>query len=138
MKFEYSHDHKPPALMVKIEVADEDRNRKVELDAKVDTGAGVSLLPESSKDALELTKIYKPLRPLRVHGAFDDDKEPRDQYYIQVRLPWRGDTWVSVRVALFKRPYFLLGRDLLNDDVLHAYGPQGVFEIESGTKPAGT
>jgi predicted aspartyl protease len=95
----------------------------VEAHALVDTGAAISAIPEDLRARLGL-----PPRGLaRIRGATDARSKRRLTYYVIVAIPQIGS--FLLKVAALPRADVILGRDLLNQVVLHADGPKEEFDL---------
>jgi predicted aspartyl protease len=104
-------------------IQDKDRLNSTTIEAKVDTGADVSTIPEAAVEALNL----KPVDFVDVRGPFDDYKVV-PTFLIFVRL--EDGREFRLNVVPNKTSIMLLGRDALNGVILNANGPKQVFTIE--------
>ena len=124
MRFEYSHDLFPPGLILPAFVRGLDSSPIVEGFAKVDTGADLTVIPDTLRDALNL----KPCGRTLCRGALDQQAQQVPTYFIELSLD--QNEFVQLEVLARPRDVLLLGRDVLNDFVLVADGPKEYFEIE--------
>ena len=125
MRQAYDRRYSPPALVLRVEVSDSGRLRKMDLEAKMDTGASISAIPHrvlADWDAGAAGLVT-------ARGPFDARSVFRPLFRIWIRLPLLGAAWQPVRVLATEEDHFLLGRDILNRFVLHADGPRGVFDV---------
>jgi len=103
----YSHEYSPPAPSLRIRVLRPLSDRSLELDAKLDTGADMTVLPQSAIEELRLI----PAGRVSV-SSFDGRKAWRYTYFINISF---DDTeFRMVEVIGDKRRDALLGRDILN------------------------
>lgn len=123
MRFDYSHKIYPPGLLLPAFVRGLGIGDVAEVEAKVDTGADVTVIPDSIRRELKL----KPSGYTLCRGAFDDHPQRVPTYFIELSLDRK--TYTKLEVLARPRATILLGRDLLNDFVLHANGPEEYFEI---------
>jgi predicted aspartyl protease len=123
MKYAYSRSIIPPALVIPVVIQDKDRRNSATIEAKVDTGADVSTIPEAVADTLHL----KPVDFVEVRGPFDDYKVV-PTFLIFVKL--EGGREFRLNAVPNKKGIMLLGRDALNDVILNANGPKQLFTID--------
>ncbi|MEX0726587.1 MAG: hypothetical protein WD065_09985 [Planctomycetaceae bacterium] len=123
MRFDYSHHLFPPGLVLPAFVRGLGTDDVVEVEAKVDTGADLTVIPDSARGQLKL----KPCGYMLCRGAFDDEPQRVPTYFIELSLD--GTTYTKLEVLARPRATLLLGRDLLNNFILHANGPEEYFEI---------
>lgn len=127
MKFSLSDAFDPPAPIVPVRVRGPEGTDVAEMDAKIDTGGDLSAVPEHHVTSLDLV----PGRVVRAAGFLGGPEEVvlfrADIEIVGVRLPF-------VEVLATRRPYAILGRNVLRHLVVVVDGPAGVFEIRaSGT-----
>jgi predicted aspartyl protease len=130
MKYTYSDEMDPPGLSLSLRVGRQPRSISHSVTAKVDTGADKTALPEGVVRQLNITKMGSCC----VRGAFDTEWKKVPTFYVALQL---DDTDIFV-VDVISRPgsIGLLGRDVLNQLVLVANGPERLFELNpvgSGT-----
>lgn len=123
MKHDYSRDLFPPALLLPIKVCTAGTTEKTECRAKVDTGADISVLPESIRRELRLP----PRGFAQVRGIMDKKLKTVPTYSIIVYIAESRPVEVEVISAM--RRDFLMGRDVLNRFVLFADGPGLSFDL---------
>ncbi|MFN0196103.1 MAG: aspartyl protease family protein [Planctomycetaceae bacterium] len=123
MRFDYSHNLLPPGLLLPAFVRGLGTDDVAKVEAKVDTGADLTVIPDSTRRQLKL----KPCGYTYCRGAFDDQPQRVPTYFIELSLD--QTTYTKLEVLARPRATLLLGRDLLNDFVLHANGPEEYFEL---------
>jgi predicted aspartyl protease len=123
MKRRYSEAVSPPALVLTVSVSRIGQNAAEEVPAKIDTGAGISVIPNSIRDKLGC----QPMGQARVKGAFEADFHIEPTYYATLDLG-EGPAF-PVMVISCPREDVLIGRDILNRLILSADGPNRVFEL---------
>jgi len=125
MKHPYSTHMDPPAMMLSMQVGDIDGPLSLSVDAMIDTGAFMTALPEA---------LVKQLG-VKVRGSVDvwryGDKEPVARTTFFVKLQLETGPAIEVEVLTSPKRTGLLGRDVLNDFVLVADGPEELFELAS-------
>jgi predicted aspartyl protease len=70
MKYPYNHSIIPPALIIPVEIQESRKKISRVVDAKIDTGADITTIPEEIVDSLKL----KPGDFVDVRGPLDDYK----------------------------------------------------------------
>lgn len=125
MIYNYSRAHSVPALIVPIRLYSLDLRSETTLSAKVDTGASASAIPLALRSELGLTLAGL----VRARGAFDQDYSVRQMFYLKIELPWAAGIVRTAKVLLTDASECLIGRDILNEYVLHADGPKQEFVI---------
>ncbi len=124
MSHRYSSDLDPPALLLPIHVRSYYSNGDgVETVGLLDTGADVSVIPEELCRQLGLL----PWGTMCA-GGLGEEIEDRPTFLIRVQFDDCPGSDLEV-IASAKADYFLIGRDLLNDFILHADGPKKSFEL---------
>ena len=126
MKRSYSDSERPPAMILTVSVGAIEGPLLFTVEAKLDTGASMTALPG------ELLRQFN-VRPGgfdRVKGAFD--LEPRLLPTYRVRIQPDSGPVVDLTVLARPKRIALLGRDVLNDCILLADGPQKLFELTFG------
>lgn len=119
----YSRVYSPPAPVVTVTLFDAvTGSERAKLEAKLDTGADVTVLPESVIAQLALVPRAKA-----VLRGFDGRASTRLVYYVGMRV--MGVTLPAVRCVTATRTGALLGRNVLNRFVITLDGPGLVLEI---------
>jgi len=127
MRFEYSHDVFPPGLILPVHISMLGAGSEKEVEAKVDTGADISVIPEELRKEMRLL----PRGYILARGAFDKELKLYPTFYITLSI----NHSFSFELQVISSPgkYFLIGRNLLNQIVLHADGPSEFFELTNET-----
>lgn len=123
MKFDYSHDIFPPGLIISVYISSLGTKNKKQSKAKIDTGADISAIPDELRQELRLP----PRGAVWIRGTLD--KEPKAFPTFFVTLSINQLFSFELQVISLPRKYSLIGRDALNQIILHANGPSEVFEL---------
>jgi hypothetical protein len=94
-----------------------------EVEAKIDTGADISVIPEELRKELRL----KPRGIIYTRGPFEKESKRCPTFYITLSINLSFS--FELEVISLHQKNFLIGRDLLNQIVLHANGPSEFFEL---------
>ncbi len=124
MKFNYSSDLFPPGLILPAFARSLDAADIIAGEAKIDTGADLTVIPEHMRLKLKL----KPCGRTFCRGAFDRQAQEVPTYFIELSLDRKN--FIQLEVLSVPRKALLLGRDVLNGFVLLANGPKEFFEID--------
>jgi len=103
----YSFKYSPPAPSLKVKFTKPFSNRSLDLQAKLDTGADMTVIPQHVIGKLKLI----PVSRISV-SSFDGREVWRYTYF--VNLSFRNFEYRMVEVINAKRRDALLGRDVLN------------------------
>ena len=103
----YSLNYRPPAPALNVRLTKPLSNQFLELEAKLDTGADITVLPHYAIGELRLI----PAGHVSV-SSFDGREEGRYTYF--VGLSFRDFKFPMVEVISAGRRDVLLGRDVLN------------------------
>jgi predicted aspartyl protease len=103
----YSFEYFPPAPSLKVKFTRPFSNRSLELQAKLDTGADITVLPQHAIGELRLI----PASRISV-SSFDGREVWRYTYF--VNLSFHNFEYKMVEVINAKRRDALLSRDVLN------------------------
>ncbi len=122
MRSKYSSE-RTPSLVLPVDVSSPRAQTVWHVAAKIDTGAEVTIIPDSVRRGLNL----KARGRLRTKGPFDAGWQSRPTY--NVHLSIKDCISLEIKVLSAPRRHCLIGRDLLNRLVLHADGPAGEFEL---------
>ncbi len=122
MKFQYSSDP-VPALFVPVNVSCSGSDMYEAVPAKIDTGADISVIPETLRSRLKLT----PEGAVRIRSAFGGEGLELPTYYVTLSIP--DCITADVEVVCLPRKDCLIGRDMLNQMVMRADGPSREFEL---------
>jgi hypothetical protein len=112
-----------PALVLPADVSCAGIDGHFRIPAKIDTGASVSAIPAALISKLELV----PVGSVRIRGACSERAEEYPTYYVTISINDR--ITAEAEVVCLPRRDCLIGRDILNQLVLHADGPAKEFEI---------
>ena len=103
----YSFDYNPPAPSLKVRFNSPTSNHSIEIEAKIDTGADITVLPQHAISELRLI----PAGRVSV-SSFNGREELKYTYF--VNLHFNNFKFSMVEVIGAKRRNALLGRDVLN------------------------
>lgn len=123
MRFEYSDEISPSGLIIPILISGLGISLKRTAHAIIDTGADISTIPQDLIQFLGLQpRGYR-------HYRFPGEKHIRvaPTYYVSLKIP--DAPLLNTAVIATDDEYALLGRDILNQFVLHADGPKGKFDL---------
>ncbi len=123
MKFRYSLAASPPDLICPVVVSSLSSTSVIDVDAKIDTAADITTLPVRICEELKLS----PADHVPCRGARGEVWASVTIFLVRIRFA--GSEWIQLVVAESPRDYMLLGRDILNQCILHADGPAGFFEL---------
>ena len=107
MKYTYSETITPPGLLIPVVISDLISRALKKLQREIDTGGGITTIPESLVGELSL----EPFDFAQASGAFDGYRTI-PTYYITITLE-TGKKF-DIQVISSKRNFMLLGRDILN------------------------
>jgi predicted aspartyl protease len=103
----YSSEYSPPAPSLKVKFTRPFSDRSLELQAKLDTGADMTVIPQHAVSELRLIPASRVSVIL-----FDEQRVWRYTYF--VNLSFNGFAYKMVEVIGAQRRDALLGRDVLN------------------------
>lgn len=122
MKYDDTRLNPPgPLLSIKIRPTKRTRPVRVRL-AELDTGADISVIPESLVADLRLTAKSSVLML-----SYDKTMAERETYFVDLEIA--GYTLRSMRVVAAPRDTILLGRDILNHFIITLDGKARTFEM---------
>jgi len=124
VKRKYSHDFTPPAPVVEVTVRSPDGSEAITLPGKLDSGADVCAVPDLLVARLDLP----PVRASRAAGFAGDLKEVV-VYRIDVELA--GTVARRVEAVATRRPYVIVGRNVLRLFLLRLDGPKQELELKA-------
>lgn len=120
--FRYNTIIQPPAAFVQVTLFDPITGLSVQKPGKLDTGASITVLPESVVTTLRLKVVSEGL----ITG-FDGKGSLRPLYYIAMEIAEYKIPLVEVTSA--ERSDVLLGRDVLNQFILTLDGKALTFDL---------
>ena len=120
--FRYNTAIQPPAAFVQVTLLDPITGLSVQKPGKLDTGASITVLPESVVTTLRLKAVSEGF----VTG-FDGKGSLRPLYYIAMEVA--GYDIPIVEVASAERSDVLLGRNVLNQFILTLDGKALTFDL---------
>jgi hypothetical protein len=127
MKREYSQNlfspNSPPGLTLQVQVSPLDGRIRREINGIIDTGADFSTIPEKLAKELQLKTKGGRL----VMGFTGKDIEYCETYLITLSLDNKSS--FDLEVFSTAREHCLIGRDVLNQFVIHANGPKKYFRV---------
>jgi len=103
----YSFDYNPPTPSLNVRFSSPLSNRSIELQAKLDTGADITVIPQHVIAELRLI----PAGRVSV-SSFDGQEERRYTYF--VNASFQNFNFAMVETIGARRRDALLGRDILN------------------------
>lgn len=103
----YNHNYNPPAPSIKIRFNRPLSTHSMEQQAKIDTGADITVLPQHVINELRLI----PARRISI-SSFNGHEEWRYTYFVD--LSFKNFKFPMVEVISARRRDALLGRDVLN------------------------
>jgi len=118
----YNIEVAPPAAFVQVQVTNPATGTSQGLPAKLDTGASMSVIPETIANALAL-----PPRSEARFYAFDGSSSVRHIFHIDLEV--EGHRIPFLEVTSSSRKDMLLGRDVLNQFTITFNGKDLTFEI---------
>lgn len=129
MKLKYSDlfGSQHPALFVNLFIRPSELYDWQEIVAKIDTGADFTAFPKHLLDVFQNLEIYGYIL-ISGYTVQDSDGILHPIYLFDVTLDKKGIFKIE-SVFIEQKTYALLGRDILNQLLLIADGPKGVFEL---------
>jgi len=125
MRFAYSRNTPYPALLMPAVLSSVEGGAIFDADAKIDTGADMTIVPEAICKALGLV----PVNFVSGYGARGEHWSAIPSYQLRIRPS--NLHWFEIVAVSSPNDYVLLGRDVLNLCILRADGPAGYFELNS-------
>jgi len=118
----YDTNEDPPLPLVMVRVHDPVSEEQVSLPGKLDTGSGISILPEKTVAELGL----EAQADVWVAG-YDEMPKRLPAYFVAVTLA--GHTVTKLRVTASPRRQMLIGRDVLSHFVATFDGKNQTFDL---------
>lgn len=130
----YSLDFKPPAPVIRAKLVKPVEELEVELDALIDTGASISVIPESVITELKLI----PQTSVKIKIATESREEAKkrgsiDAYYLNIVI--KEKLFELMKVIVTKQDHALIGRDILNEFNLFLEGKNNSLKYKFNQKP---
>ena len=122
MRYPYSNALNPPGLIVPVTILDFEGRKSNNIRAEIDTGAGITSIPNSLVKSLNL----KPFGSVEARGPFDDYKV---LYTYLISFKFEDGRIFDTKAIKSRREYTLIGRDIINQLKIIADGPNNYFEI---------
>jgi predicted aspartyl protease len=122
VKRSYSSSFSPPAPIVPVVVGVPEGVDERQIDGKIDSGADICALPEDLIVELDLP-------PVRVVRAAGFGQPHQDVLLYHCALRFAGHEFPHVETLATKRPYALIGRNILRHLVVTLDGPKGLLTI---------
>ena len=123
MRRAYSHAFEPLAPVVPVSVTAPDPGRPKLLDGKLDTGADICAVPDFVIAELALP----PVGTVRAAGYAG---ELREMAVYRVNVEIDGHVHRNVKALSTRRPYAIIGRNVLRSYLLRLDGPKDRLELE--------
>jgi predicted aspartyl protease len=123
MKRRYSRAFTPPAPMVELRVRAPGGAERRKLEAKIDSGADLCIVPDDVVAELDLP----PVRTVRAAG-FDGAHREALLYHCSIELA--GHHFPHVEALATRRRYTIVGRNVLQALVVRLDGPGSTLSIE--------
>ncbi len=123
MEFRYNPSFQPPAPMLRVGISAPQGQGVIQLQALIDTGSDISILPESVIEGLGIIRAGT----VELEG-YDGETTEATAFIVRVSL-LTGRQW-SVAVVAWSQSHGLIGRNLLNHWRLTLDGPKGIVTIE--------
>ncbi|HUO11002.1 MAG TPA: hypothetical protein VM008_22065 [Phycisphaerae bacterium] len=109
-------------MILEIEVVAHGTARRIRLPAKIDTGADITVVPDTAVDSLRLVEYGSRIVHVVNHAPYEAPTYRAD-------VDVEGIQFKSLQVVGHHKPYVLIGRDILNQLKLIADGPNETFEL---------
>jgi predicted aspartyl protease len=119
---EYDVSFEPPAPYVSLQVSNPETSDKVLLRGKLDSGASISILPDTTIALLELV----PQDDIWI-AAFDGRISRYPTYFVTFEI--EGYVLPDIEVTVSPRKDVLIGRDVLQHFILTLNGKEGKFDL---------
>ncbi len=122
MKRAYSRDFSPPAPMLPLVVRSPGGTEVRHIEGKIDTGADVCALPDSVIADLDLP----PVRSVRAAG-FGGVLQEALLFHVDLEVAGRRSKHVEALST--RRPYAIIGRNILRQFAIKLDGPKNTLSI---------
>ena len=124
MRRPYSRDFRPPAPVVPVLVRVPAHTATRQLDGKIDSGADICAVPEGIIAELDLP----PVRTVRAAGLAGVLAEAT---LFHVELEVAGHGFEHLEVLSTRRPYAIIGRNVLQRFVVKLDGPKAFLTMNA-------
>jgi len=124
VKRKYSREFAPPAPVLDVVVRVPRGSESVTLPGKLDSGADVCGVPDTLIAHLDIT----PVRASRAAGFAGD---LREVIVYRIDIEVAGTSIQRVEALATRRPYVIVGRNVLKHFVLRLDGPKGELELRT-------
>jgi predicted aspartyl protease len=124
MKRSYSDAFNPPAPVLRVVARAPLGADARRLEGKVDTGSDICALPEYVIEALDPS----PVRLVRAAGF---SGAPIEMVVFRVDLEVEGRPFVRVEALATRRPYAIIGRNVLRSLVITLNGPRSELDLQA-------
>jgi predicted aspartyl protease len=124
MLHSYDKAQKPPALMIDCTVANPNSGKERQEKGKIDTGASLTMIPESCSGNLALVQV-------RWVTSKDYAGQERLHPSFVVDIEVDGIEFDGVEVVSCPRQNVLIGRDIINRLNVFLYGPRLEFDVQN-------
>ena len=122
MKRALSREFDPPAPMVPVRVRAPGRSDSAALEGKLDTGADLCAVPDRHVADLDLP----PVRTVRAAGFLG---APQETVVYRADFIIDGIEFTHIEALATRRPYAIIGRNVLRRLVMRVDGPRERLEI---------
>jgi predicted aspartyl protease len=124
MKRSYSIAFNPPAPVLRV-VARAPRGADARpLEGKVDTGSDICALPQHVIDELDPS-------PVRIVRAAGFAGTPMEMVVFRIDLEVEGTWFERIEALATRRPYAIVGRNVLKSLIVTLHGPRSEIELRS-------
>jgi hypothetical protein len=130
MKFNFRLGGFMPELVVPAVIGSDTSLQVHDVDAKIDTGADMSIIPEAIRKSLHLLRSGV----VACRGARGEKWTEVPIYAARVRVA--GGNWIELTVAESTNAHMLLGMDVLRHFLLFSNGPKQYFELKTPGRQA--
>jgi predicted aspartyl protease len=124
----YSHAFSPPAPVVTLLVSAPDGDVPITIEGKIDSGADICAVPDRLVAELGLPIV----RTIRAAGFAG---ELRETVVYEVDVQIEGIVHDGVEALATRRPYVIVGRNVLNTWIAKLDGPAERLDLTRGARP---
>lgn len=123
MKFGFRLEGDRPSLLVPAVIGSGTQDRVEDVDAKIDTGADMSVIPAAVRKSLNLMRSGMVV----CRGARGERWTDVPTFIARIRVA--GGSWIELDVVESTNSYMLIGMDVLRRYIMTLNGPGGFFEL---------